>query len=103
MAPDPRRSDATTQKTALQQFFLDIRRDIETASTRRELTALYQRAHYLITLTHARVWEAKFGQKVIEIRRIATEEFATTARELNRRATQLGISANYDAQWTRER
>lgn len=101
MADNTPSDNALKQQTGVQQRFQDIRRDIETAHSRRELTALYTRARYPLRLTHARSWEAQFGHEVIELRRVAQEAFVTTVRQINRRATQLGISADYDKRWER--
>lgn len=102
MATNTPSDDACTQRTRLQQRFQDIRRDIETAHSRRELTALYTRARYVLRLTHARSWEEKFGSEVGALRTVAREECAMTVRQINRRATALGITADYDEQWATE-
>ena len=49
-------------KSDLKKIFPGIRHDLETAHSRPALTELYKRAGYLITLTHAPAWEAKFGK-----------------------------------------
>lgn len=99
MAHDTRCYDAVTQTMAIQQLFHDIRRDIATAESRRELTALSQRTRYLTTLTHAQAWVDMFGMAVVALRAVAQEEFATTARQINHRATSLGLPADYAEQW----
>jgi hypothetical protein len=83
----------------LKQIFLDIRHDVEEAKSRPALTELYKRAGYLITLTHAPAWEAKFGKEVATFRQVAKKEFGTTARKINHRAKQIGTEADYDEAW----
>ncbi len=40
-------------QTGLKKIFREIRQDVEKAKSRPDLTELYKRAGYLITLTHA--------------------------------------------------
>jgi len=86
-------------KTSLRRVFEDIRRDVEAAHSRPALTELYKRAGYLITLTHAPSWQEKFGPEAKELRKAGEEEFARTARKINRRAAQIGTKADYDDKW----
>ena len=86
-------------KTDLKKIFRAIREDVERARSRPELTELYRRAGYLITLTHAPSWEEKFGKKARELRELAEEEFARTTRKINRRAKEIGTEADYDEKW----
>src|SRR6201997_3941438 len=86
-------------KTGLKRIFVDIRRDVSSAKSRPDLTELYKRAGYLITLTHAPSWEEKFGSRAAGMREVGKEEFSRTARKINRRATQLGTEADYDEHW----
>jgi hypothetical protein len=86
-------------KTGLKQVFRQIRLDVEQAKARPGLTELYKRAGYLITLTHAPSWEEKFGPKAAGLRQAAKDEFASTARKINRRAKQIGTEADYDEKW----
>lgn len=86
-------------KTGLQKIFQAIRRDVREAKSRPDLTELYKRAGYLITLTHAPSWEEKFGTKVAMLRKVAEEEFGTTARQINSRARHIGTAADYDETW----
>jgi hypothetical protein len=102
MPDDPPRSHAEMHTASLQQRFNDICRDITTAHTQRDLTALYQRAAYLVKLTHARSWEARLGQEVDTLRTLAQQEFAATIREINQRALQLGLTVTYNEQWRHE-
>jgi len=86
-------------KTGLKKIFTEIRHDVERAKSRPDLTELYKRAGYLITLTHAPSWEEKFGREATSLRKAAKEEFSTTARKINRRAKEIGAEADYDETW----
>ncbi len=86
-------------KTNLRDVFLQIRQDVEEASSREELTELHRRAGYLVTLTYSPSWQERFGDETEELRRVADEEFARTARAINARAGAIGTSATYDETW----
>ena len=83
----------------LQEIFAEIREDVHQARSRLALTELYNRAGYLITLTHAPSWRKKFGDDVETLRRAAEEEFAKIAHKINRRAEAIGSEADYDETW----
>jgi hypothetical protein len=89
--------------TGLRDIFRAIRRDVGNARSRQGLTELYKRAGYLITLTYAPSWEERFGRRVAGLRRAAQEEFARTARTINRRAKTIGTDADYDETWGERR
>lgn len=86
-------------KTDLKNVFAEIRQDVEHAGSRADLTELYRRAGYLITLTNASSWEKKFGDEIDDIRETAEEEFAKTARKINSQAKKIGVEADYDEKW----
>jgi hypothetical protein len=86
-------------KTDIEKVFTAIRGDVEKADSRSELTELYKRAGYLITLTYAPSWEEKFGREASSLRKVGEEEFRKTARKINRRAEQIGTGADYDEKW----
>jgi len=86
-------------QTGLKRVFREVRHDIDGAKSRPDLTELYKRAGYLITLTHAPSWEEKFGRDATKLRQVAKKEFATTARKINRRARRIGAEADYDEKW----
>ena len=90
-------------ESGMRQVFMDIRRDVESADSRPALTELYRRAGYLITLTYAPSWEEKFGSADAGLREVAKEEFGKTAREINRRAVQIGTEADYHETWGRDK
>jgi hypothetical protein len=99
MAEDRHIYSGVNSKTGMKRVFADIRRDVAKAGSRPSLTELYKRAGYLITLTHAPFWEEKFGRKAATMRHVGQEEFARTARRINRRAEQIGTEADYDEKW----
>jgi hypothetical protein len=86
-------------KKDLEHVVLDIRHDVDNAKSRPDLTELYRRAGYLITLTYAPSWDEKFGKNAKELRDVGQEEFAKTARKINRRAEEIGTDADYDETW----
>jgi len=86
-------------ETDLRGIFAAIRRDVAQAMTREELTKLYRRAEYLITLMYSPAWEKKFGPKIDDLRRVAESEFTVTARAINARAAEIGTEPDYDETW----
>ncbi len=86
-------------QTDFGQILLAIRKDVDGAKSREGLTELYRRAGYLITLTHAPSWREKFGRRAGRLRAVGEEEFAKTARAINRRARAIGEDADYDERW----
>jgi hypothetical protein len=96
MAHDPHVYGEVNSPTGLKRVFREICQDIGGAQSRPDLTELYRRAGYLITLTHAPSWEEKWGQEAPKLRRVAEKEFATTARRINRRAHQVGDEPDYE-------
>lgn len=99
MAKDTHIYGEVDNKTDLKEVFSKIREDVEKADSRAELTELYRRAGYLITLTNASSWEKKFGDEIDDIREVAEEEFAKTARKINRQAKEIDTEADYDEKW----
>jgi hypothetical protein len=99
MAKDTHIYGEVDNKTDLKKVFTEIRQDVENARSRSDLTELYRRAGYLITLTNASSWEKKFGDEIGDIRETAEDEFATTARKINNRAKEIGTDADYDDKW----
>ena len=99
MARDTHIYGEVDNKTDLKHVFSEIRQDVDHARSRADLTELYRRAGYLITLTNASSWKEKFGDEIDDIREVAEEEFATTARKINRRAEEIGTQAGYDETW----
>lgn len=81
-------------QTNLRNVFLAIHKDAREAPDRTALTDLYQRAGYLISLSHASSWEEKFGDDITEMRELDEQELAPTAPVINRRADDIGT--DYD-------
>lgn len=86
----------------MRQIAGEIRSDVAKAASREDLTRLFRRAGYLVTLTYSPAWQEKFGPQVTALRRLADDEFATTARTINQRAMQIGTEADYDESWGRK-
>ncbi len=99
MAQDTHIYGEVNSKTSLKKVFTEIRDDVDKAKSRSALTELHRRAGYLITLTYAPSWEEKFGKEANDLRKVARDEFATTARKINRRAKEIGTDADYDESW----
>lgn len=99
MATDRNIYGEINNKTNMKDVFLEIRKDVEQAKSRSALTELYRRAGYLITLTHAPSWKEKFGKEAKKLRKVGEEEFARTARKINRQAEEIGTDADYDEKW----
>jgi hypothetical protein len=99
MAQDRHVYGEVESKTDLRNVFTAIRGDVDQAASRESLTELYRRAGYLITLTHAPSWHKKFGDEAEELRQVAEDEFARTARKINQRASAIGTEPDYDEKW----
>jgi hypothetical protein len=85
--------------TDLRKISTEIRADVDKANSREDLTELFRRAGYLVTLTYSPAWQEKFGAKTGDLRHLADDEFATTARKINQRAKKIGVEADYDEHW----
>jgi hypothetical protein len=83
----------------LKRIFAKIRGDVAVATSRTELTELYRRAGYLVTLTRSPAWEKHFGSEVHKLSHLAEEEFTKTAHKINERAKVIGTDPNYDEKW----
>ncbi len=91
-------------ETGMRRVLTEIRHDVATAESRSDLTTLYRRAGYLITLTYAPSWHEKFGgEEATALRAVGADEFCKTARAINHRAVQVGTEADYDEKWGHER
>ena len=86
-------------KTVLKKAFAEIRDEVERAASPYELSELYYRAGYLVSLANDAFWETKFFDDIEEIHRSAEEEFRRTARKINSQAEKLGSEGNYDEVW----
>jgi hypothetical protein len=99
MAQDRHVYGEIKSQTGMKRVFHDIRRDVKSAGSRPALTELYKRAGYLITLTHAPSRHTKFGPEAGKLQEVGQAEFRKTAREINRRAAEIGTEADYDDRW----
>jgi hypothetical protein len=79
----------------LDRIFAAIRADVAVAETRADLTRLYRRAGYLVTLTYSRPWRTRFGDGLPALRKESEHEFAATAQAINRRAAEIGTEPDY--------
>ena len=86
-------------KADLRRIFREIREDVEKATTRENLTELYKRTGYMITMTHATPLEEKHDREMKRRREITETEFATTVRAINNRAKNIGTEADYNENW----
>jgi hypothetical protein len=85
----------------LKEVYRSIRREVERAHSRPALTQLYKRAGYLVTLARTLAWQEKLGSKTLSLRALCQEEFGVTARNINRRAREIGVRDDYDEAWGR--
>jgi hypothetical protein len=99
MAKDKHVYGEVDNKADLKKVFSAIRGDVKKADSRPELTELYKRAGYLITLTAAPAWGKKFRGDIRDMRHTAKEEFSKTAHTINSRAEKIGAKADYDESW----
>jgi hypothetical protein len=83
----------------LSRIFREIREDVEKAQSREELTELYKRTGYMITMTHATPVEEKHDREMKKPREITEKEFSQTVRMINKRAKEIGTEADYDENW----
>ena len=83
----------------LDRIFAAIRADVAGAKTRADLTRLYRRAGYLVTLTYSRPWRVKFDAGLPAMREAAMRQFADTVAAINRRATAIGTDPDYADRW----
>jgi hypothetical protein len=99
MAEDRNIYGEVNSKTDLERIFTQIRHEVDDAKSRPDLTELYRRGGYLITLTYAPSWDEKFGKEAKKLRDVGEDEFKKTAHKINRRAEEIGTEADYDEKW----
>ena len=88
-----------SKSSDVKKIYSEIRDDVDKAKSRGELTKLYRRAGYMITLTYAPSWHKRFGDKAESLRAVAETEFRKTVRDINDRASKVGTKADYDEAW----
>jgi hypothetical protein len=82
-------------KADLHHTFALIRADVGKATTRVELTRLYRRARYLVTLTYSHAWRTRFGAEAASMTETARRELETTVAAINQRSGEIGTEADY--------
>ena len=98
MTRDTHIDEAYTQ-TDLRRTFQEIRESVEKATSREELTELYKKTAYMITMTHASPVVETDDQEMRSRRAITEEEFAKTVRVINEQAKKIGVEADYNEDW----
>jgi hypothetical protein len=91
--------DETYNRTDPRRTFDEIRENVEKATSQEELSELYKKTAYMITLTHASPVVETSDQKIRSRREMTEKEFARTVHLLNERAKKLGVEADYDEDW----
>jgi len=86
-------------KVVLKRAFAEIRNEVERAASQYELSELYCRAGYLVSLANDAFWERKFFDDIDDVHQTAEEEFRKTARKINSQAEKFGSAGNYDEVW----
>ena len=92
-------TDGEVHEKDLYQVFREIREEVERAQSHEELTELYKRTGYMITMTHATPVKEKSDRDLKRRRDIAEREFSRTVHAINKRAKEIGVEADYSEQW----
>jgi len=92
-------TDGEVHEKDLYHVFRGIREDVEKAESSEELTELYKRTGYMITMTHATSIKEKSDRQMKRRRGIAEREFGRTVRAINKRAKQIGAEADFSENW----
>lgn len=92
-------TDGEVHEKDLNRVFQEIREDVEKAQSREDLTELYKRTGYMITMTHETPVEEKHDREMKRRREVTEREFARTVRMINKQAKKLGIEADYNENW----
>src|SRR5262245_43787952 len=88
-------TDREVHEKDLYRIFREIREDVEKAGSREELTELYKRTGYMITMTHATPVREKSDREMKRRRDITESEFGRTVHSINNRAKQIGTDADF--------
>jgi hypothetical protein len=83
----------------MRNAFSNIREEAPKSSSSANLTMLYGQAGNLIKLLDTQSFVERVGDEIDEFRQVAEEEFAQTAREINKRAVELGARSHYAERW----
>ena len=81
--------------------FKEIREKVDKTQSREELTELYKQSVYMILMTHSSPVDEKFDRELKRRRDTTEKEFARAVRMINRRATKIGVEADYSDDWER--
>ena len=92
-------SDGEVHEKDLHNVFREIREEVEKAQTRENLTELYKRTGYMITMTHATPVEEKHDREMKRRRETTEREFSRTVQAINKRAKEIGTEADYHENW----
>ena len=92
-------TDTHHHEKDLHQVFREIREGVENAQTREELTELYKRTGYMITMTHATPVEEKQDREIKRRRETTEHEYTRTVHAINKRAGEIGVEADYNENW----
>jgi hypothetical protein len=83
----------------IRNAFSNIREEAAKSSSSANLTMLYGQAGNLIKLLDTQPFVERVGDEIDEFRQVAEEEFAQTAREINKRAVEVGVRSLYSERW----
>ena len=92
-------NDETYNQTDLRRTFDEIRQNVEKAASQENLTELYKKTAYMITMTHASPVVETFDPEMRRRREFTEKEFARTIRLINEQAKKIGLEADYNEDW----
>jgi hypothetical protein len=92
-------NDETYNQTDLRRTFDEIRQNVEKAKSQEDLTELYKKTAYMITMTHASPVVETFDPEMRRRREFTEKEFARTIRLINEQAKKIGLEADYNEDW----
>ena len=98
MAKDTLIEEIHQDRKDVRSTFKEIRKALEKAESREDLTELYKQSVYMILMTHSSPVNEK--DREMKRRRESTErEFARTVRTINRRAQKIRVEPDYIEDW----
>jgi hypothetical protein len=83
----------------MREAFSNIREEVDKSGMSADLIMLYREAGGLIKLLESPPFQERVGAQLDDIRRAAEEEFAQTARELNKRAPEINSTSHFAEKW----
>jgi hypothetical protein len=96
---EPHDKDDVNPRTDLRGTFKEIRKDIEKAQSKEDLTELYKRSVYMILMTHSSPIDDKLDRELKRKRETTEREFARAVRMINLQAKKLGLEPDYNEDW----